>query len=356
MKILLITLMAMIVIALTFDSVYAPHVPQHPPPPPPQPCTGNPQPDAVSRLSAEMIGVDIVRLEWDVSTCATEFAIERQSYVSGNPVGFGTIFTADRDFQREFIDPADNKLVWFFLDPNKILGAQYDYRILAKTQTKESRFPNGTLQYSPEIHVDIPRGVGLTMVSEARIVGDTGFFNIVQIDYQEGSSSLWDLIFKSTHRFWDLFQENVVSLFMGKAFAVHTNMTVWQFPANAQNEAKLFFIQPMPAPPFSFNSPCSNTLIVLWNNNETNNQVTDFTLTLLDYPTIIHSESFVAELVTRHHIALFHLNDTERSNILDYGNIFVQINAQAQPSDPSEYNSLIIKRIAFLVPENQNVC
>ena len=114
MKLILLALLIVVVIPFA----YGEHNPSHNGGgQPPQACTGNPVPANVTRLSAELVTSNDVRLQWDASLCLTEFQIERQSYVGGNPVGFGTIFTVDRDFNLEFISRVPpNDITFFFLD------------------------------------------------------------------------------------------------------------------------------------------------------------------------------------------------------------------------------------------------
>ncbi len=331
---------------LIFDNAYATHIPQHS-----GECTGNPEPEAIMVFSAEVISKDTVRLEWDQSLCSTEFQIERQSYIGESGVGFGTIFNADRDFDLEFISRVPpNNSVFFFLDQVNE-NSQYDYRVLAKTVTKEAVFPNGTLQYSPIRNVNLGEGDSFVMIGDARMVISTTITPI-SVSY-EGNTPIQNLLFDLESWVTKALSPDLVSLFISWVFA--EPLVLWESSLNPQNEAQLFYISPTPEP--TTEGICEYDLEVFFQNNQTNGQRIDFLVTLLDYSNIIYQDNFTSSVSNREHVRGFQVPENATTIITNYDNLYVQINAQARSTaDPLDYRSIEINDIVLTIPEDTSLC
>ncbi len=305
---------------------------------PPDPCTGNPTPDPVTVLSAEVVSSDAVRIEFDHSQCATEYDIER----SDNGGTFVRIVNIDRNFDVLLFRPDATTQVTFYLDETTLPDDEYDYRVLAKTQTREAT------SYSPIVSVRMPSlGTSLATVSSGFLVQSTTITPIL-IDYIEGSTPLQNLL-------WEYLKDfNLIALFINWAFA-HHGADLWTSDPDPQDQAQLFYIPPTPDPAPS--QICTPVLDVLFKHDQSNGQTINFTVTLLDYPTIIHQEAFTSIMANRIHVKNFQLTEAEEQSILDYENIYVQINAQGEGGlSPPNDRSLVIHDIIFTVPEDQSAC
>jgi len=319
---------------------------QAPPPPPiPDPCQGNPTPEAITVISAEVIDSNSVRLNFEQSLCSTEFDIER----SDNGGAFVRILNIDRDFNLEFITriPPNNS-VFFFLDTSTIPEDQYDYRILAKTVVNEAP------AFSPVVSVTMPPvGTSRNMISTGFLV-QSNTITPIPIDYIEGSTPQQNLLFDLDSWIWEILYPDLVSMFVQWVFAFH-GADLWVSNSDPQDQAQLFFIPPTPSP--SFNEFCQEELQIYFRNDQALGQSINYTVTLLDYPTIIHQEVFTSVMANRDHVNNFFLTEVEEALILDYTNIYVQINAQGEAGlSPPNDRSLIIHDMIFTVPENQGAC
>ena len=340
-SLILLVFFVLVAVGIILLSVTMEAYGQGQPPPIPDPCTGNPTPESITVFSAEVLDSNTVRLQWEQSKCSTEFQIQRQSYIGENPVGFGTIFTADRDFDLEFITriPPNNS-VFFFLDTANS-DQRFDYRILAKTVVNEAP------DFSPVVTVFMPpAGTSRTMASVGFLVQSPTITPIL-IDYIEGTTPLQNLLFEYLKSF------DVISLFIQWAFA-HHGIDLFTFDPDPQNQAVLFFIEPTPTP--TPNQSCQPLLEIIYTNDQSGGQTINYTVTLLDYPTIIHQETYNSGMANRNHIKGFFVDESEELLITDYSNIYVQINAQGESVSPPNDRSLIIHEITFLVPEDQNAC
>jgi len=307
--------------------------------PPPQACQGNPEPEPITILSAIVLDSNTVRIAFEQSLCSTEFQIQR----SDNGGAFIIIVNIDRTFDVETFRPDAVNPVTFYLDSATNPEDQYDYRILAKTQTKEAN------SFSPIVTVFMPP------VGTSRIMASQGFAILsttttpILIDYIEGSTPLQNLLFEYLKDF------DLISLFIQWAFASH-GLDTWTSDSDPQNQAQLFLIEPTPTP-ITGNLYCFPYLDILFINDQSGGQTIDFTVTLLDYPTIIHQETFNSGMANRYHVASYLLTETEEAIIQDYTNIYVQINAQGETGlPPPNDRSLIIHEMVFYVPEDQGAC
>lgn len=321
---------------------------------PPTPCTGNPDPEPIMIIEAELLInnllENVVRLQWNQSLCSTEFQVQRQDYIGNTPLGYETIFNADRDFNLQFITRVPpNDSVFFLLDESVIQNTQYDYRVLAKTQNKESRYENGTIQYSPIVSIDTSVIRSQTMRSNALVVVSTTITPIT-VSY-EGNTPIQNLFLDLGNWIVKALNPDLYSLFIGWAFA-EDPFELWESVPNPQNEAVLFFIEPTPNPDPT-NEYCQAELYLIYRINQVGGQEIDFTVTLLDYPTVIHQETFNTIMRDdRSFVANFFIETTDPT-ITDYSNVYVQINANGLTGSDS---SLIIHDIIFLVPEDQSAC
>jgi len=313
---------------------------QPPPPPIPDPCQGNPTPEAITVISAELIDSVTVRLNFEQSLCSTEFDIER----SDNGGAFVRIVNIDRDFNLEFITriPPNNS-VFFFLDTTVIPENEYDYRVLAKTVVNEAP------AFSPVVTVTLPPvGTSRNMVSTGLLV-QSNTITPITIDYIEGSTPLQNLVFDLDSWIWKILNP------IQWVSAFHFATELWITDLDPQDQAQLFFIPPTPSP--AFNEFCQEQLEIYFRNDQALGQLINYTVTLLDYPTIIHQEVFISGMANRDHVDNFFLTEIEEAIITDYTNIYVQINAQGESGlSPPNDRSLIIHDIIFTVPENQGAC
>ena len=320
------------------------HTPNH---------SGNPNcsvANMVDTFSVELASSKVVRLNWALPNCDNIFYVERN--IDG--AGWVLYFTADLQFSHEFIDKDDRQSHWFYLDDSLVGGAYHEYRIMGGVK------PNKLASsYSPVVGVGVPPATVIDQVSSTLNVDTSGngnlAYDIIPIAYEDLPLAPTNAFLEKNHWLQKLLDFDIISMLIGwiLPYADSEFSTLWESSLDPQNEATLFYVEPMPTP-ISIGGICIFDTSVYFIQNQTGGQTIDFTVTLMDYANIIHQQTFKSEMADRVHVRNFVLDEIEANSIADYSNIFVQLNVNGNPDgDP---RSLIIKDVIFSVPEDQTVC